>query len=1029
MFSIVISLFFCFNGHSQCPSNSITFSTQAELDAFPNDYPNCVGMGAYVNIDSAVTNLQGLNQLTSIGGLRILETTALENLSGLENLTSVGKFYIKNNTALKNFNGLGGLTIVEEDFEVRENPALENFEGLESLTTIEDRIDIVGNDTLESIAGLENLTDVGGNVLILDNKFLKSLNGFDNLTFIRSLTISNNISLLNVEGLNNLTSISFELYLSGNDAMENLNGLESLDSIMWSLKILGNDSLVNFEGLSSLQFIGNHFNIDGNNSLQNFEGLSGLTELVGSFNVKNNSMLQSFEGLSLSLKYINYLLLDSNNSMNDLTGFEHVDTLRGTRIKNNDLLINLNGLEQLTHFGSVCEISGNNSLTSLEGLNNIEYISGNFYIENNSNLTNLLSLENLQNIYGILEIENNSGLENLLGLEPLSYNEGLKIVSNDNLINLFGLENLEEINGTFTVKGNSSFLSMAGVSNLKEVNGSFVIEDCDSLVNLDGLENLETMGGVDGDIFRIVYNENISDFSSLLDVDISNIMTLHIYDNSQLSVCDLPNICNYLGNAGGHYIANNLNGCNNSNQILSECAESQAKIQLNIFYDSNQNKIKDSLEQYMPLASVTILPTNQIFYSNQDFGGYAFLDEGNYEMVLNQSLLPDWSLVTDSSSYHINIGSIITCDTISFGLYPLEENSNTIAYITGPPARCGEFKTFEVHAKNLGTTITNGTIWLEIDELIDSAPLVDVSDTVVAPNLYGWHFENLYPGYTFDAAISLEIPIPPFVMIGDSLRFNSYVEYEDVNGTAVSDNFYYPTEIRCSFDPNDKLVNPSRNNNLTLFEEDLIYAIRFQNTGNDEAYDIIIRDTLDGNLDPTTFRVLSTSHPNSLITSMEADQYLTFNFENIYLPDSTTNFDESQGYVSYLISPIDGLDEETIIENTASIYFDFNPPIVTNTTESVMVSELPTSIHNLGGEEGMKIEIFPNPVSDNIFIKKETSETLVYQITDVNGRLLLIGELIDEIHNITFTKINSGVCFIKIINPVTREFFVEKIVK
>lgn len=66
---------------------------------------------------------------------------------------------------------------------------------------------------------------------------------------------------------------------------------------------------------------------------------------------------------------------------------------------------------------------------------------------------------------------------------------------------------------------------------------------------------------------------------------------------------------------------------------------------------------------------------------------------------------------------------------------------------------------------------------------------------------------------------------------------------------------------------------------------------------------------------------------------------------------------------------------------------------------------------------------------DNIFIKKGNSETLEYQVTDVNGRLLLIGELIDEIHNITFTKTNSGVYFIKIINPETHEYIVEKIVK
>lgn len=75
------------------------------------------------------------------------------------------------------------------------------------------------------------------------------------------------------------------------------------------------------------------------------------------------------------------------------------------------------------------------------------------------------------------------------------------------------------------------------------------------------------------------------------------------------------------------------------------------------------------------------------------------------------------------------------------------------------------------------------------------------------------------------------------------------------------------------------------------------------------------------------------------------------------------------------------------------------------------------------------LSIYPNPVTDNLFIKKENSETLKYQITDISGRILMNGELVDEINNITFTKINSGVYFVKIINPTTREYIVEKIVK
>jgi len=315
--------------------------------------------------------------------------------------------------------------------------------------------------------------------------------------------------------------------------------------------------------------------------------------------------------------------------------------------------------------------------------------------------------------------------------------------------------------------------------------------------------------------------------------------------------------------------------------------------------------------------------------------------------------------------------------------------------------------------------------------------------------------------------IRLEIPIPPNVSLGDSLYFEANLDYFSVNDNSpgFSLPFHYPTEVRCSFDPNDKLVNPNREDNLTLIDQDLIYTIRFQNTGNDEAYDIVVRDTLDPNLDPTTFRVLSTSHPNSLITTLEDNQFLNFNFENIYLPDSTTNFEESQGYVSYLIRSMENLPSETSIQNTASIYFDFNPPIVTNTTDNIIVYDNDMDgfwsnvdcddddatinpnaeeIPNNGIDEdctgtdlmvgttelnGEKIDVYPNPVADFLFVKKETSKTYLFEIVDVTGKIISNGKINDSIYPIPFTKMNAGVYFIKIIHPQTKQFIVEKIVK
>lgn len=135
-----------------------------------------------------------------------------------------------------------------------------------------------------------------------------------------------------------------------------------------------------------------------------------------------------------------------------------------------------------------------------------------------------------------------------------------------------------------------------------------------------------------------------------------------------------------------------------------------------------------------------------------------------------------------------------------------------------------------------------------------------------------------------------------------------------------------------SFDPNDKQVYPFSNIDST--QKELTYTIRFQNTGTSEAQHIYIDDTLDNNLDPSAFQLLAYSH-EPLVQLWE--NVVRFNFPNINLPDSTTNEPESHGYVQFKVKLKDHLPAGTQIQNTAYIYFDFNAPVVTNTTTNIIM--------------------------------------------------------------------------------------------
>jgi len=139
-------------------------------------------------------------------------------------------------------------------------------------------------------------------------------------------------------------------------------------------------------------------------------------------------------------------------------------------------------------------------------------------------------------------------------------------------------------------------------------------------------------------------------------------------------------------------------------------------------------------------------------------------------------------------------------------------------------------------------------------------------------------------------------------------------------------------EIIGSYDPNDKTVQPTGIADQHYIEEgtELTYKIRFQNTGSDTAFRVVIIDTLKNDfLDLQTFKITNTSHSyNARITNQNV---LIVEFDNILLPDSTTNEPASHGFVQYKITPFQDAPKNSIITNLGDIYFDYNHPITTNT--------------------------------------------------------------------------------------------------
>ena len=150
-------------------------------------------------------------------------------------------------------------------------------------------------------------------------------------------------------------------------------------------------------------------------------------------------------------------------------------------------------------------------------------------------------------------------------------------------------------------------------------------------------------------------------------------------------------------------------------------------------------------------------------------------------------------------------------------------------------------------------------------------------------------------------------------------------------------------QITCSHDPNDMQVTPAGcgPQGFIAAGQPLTYLVRFQNTGNGAAYQVVVSNKLSANLDVSTLKVIGSSHPYALEVQ---GQQLVWTFPNIYLPAQSADDLGSQGYVKYQVSPLGSASAGTVITNRAAIFFDLNAPVLTvTTTNTITASPVPVA--------------------------------------------------------------------------------------
>ena len=364
----------------------------------------------------------------------------------------------------------------------------------------------------------------------------------------------------------------------------------------------------------------------------------------------------------------------------------------------------------------------------------------------------------------------------------------------------------------------------------------------------------------------------------------------------------------------------------------------------NIYTDSNSNCLLDTNEARIKNINIILKngTTTLGSVSSDNEGSYAFdtLSNSMYTMLIDTNNIPFnvtcpisgyYNVLIDSTHRFVdNINFALEClpgfDIATFGLYPnynIRPISSTTFNFNG-----GDISNlFGVHCTSINGSIAINYSGNLIFSGVQSGTL---SPDSILPNRIVWNIAN-FSTLDFFNSIKPIFTTDSTAIVGDLICFTSEIYPTLLDRNPINNTFNQCFTISAALDPNYKEVSPS--GTITSAQDWLYFKINFQNIGTSYAENIYVWDTIDPNLNLNTIQVLGASH-NKFMKVYPTTRAVKFQFDDINLPDSTSDEPNSHGWVQYRIKLNPGLPEGTLIHNKAGILFDLNAPIITNTTET-----------------------------------------------------------------------------------------------
>ncbi len=1014
-----------------------------------------VGGNIWIEQNPKLSNLDGLSGLTNVGGsLTIRSHPILPDIDGLINVKNVGQITIQDNPILTNINGLSGLTSLTQGITIQDNDDLLDLNGLANIETVAGNFQIYRNG-ITTLDGLENLKTIGGITLISNNYDLVSIEGLSNLVFVGSDfyleggkspnfnglsnldSVGGNFglcsdSIKNYTGLSDLTyiggdfngrctaftsmdglpSLSFiggALHLEWSDLVT-LGSLPSLDTIAggivlennWylleidalsnitsvpSIAIIDNHQLLSIHGLSNLHTVTGDFEITSNYDLLNMDGLQNLSHIGGSFKILNNDRLKNLGGLN-NLGHIGNLELKFNDSLQQVTGLDQLATTTGNiLIESNLHLSHIGSLQNLTRVGGSLSILSNPMLTTIEGLSKLSYIGGSLVVKSNSKLTRIGKFAHQFKIRYDLECKSNYSLTDCCGLQELitTYAIGRNIIIQNNDPGCNSQEEVireqcdelqiyNDLNINCTWDNDENWL----VGRLVTVEpGNYVFE-------FGGSQSLELLPAGAYTMTLDTTGPWTTDCPISREFDVlgpSNITDIAPFALTTTQPCNVPEISIVMSRARPCF--ENTIAVQACNALIATGALENAKVLITL--DDHLSFLSSSIPAQPSGPSTYLFELGTI---NPGICVNFSIDvQVDCETVLGQTLCMKAELFPiDTCVFEEDPETLLGPDDCQLPY----DGSNIVV-----STRCeGDSIFFEVLNESDG-------------DMVCATPVRFYTDGEIAEDAEVLLLANENRSYSFPAdgrTWRIEVdqhplrpgqsnPTATIERCGDT----QYWTPGHVNERYLDDEDTFVDEFCItatgSFDPNDKTGFPTGvgDAHRILPGQSMEYMIRFQNTGTDTAFTVVIRDTLDAKFEILSVRNGATSHPYTF--EMFGPGVLQWTMNNILLPDSNTNEPASHGFVTFRVQQKPNLAHGIPLKNSASIYFDFNDPIITNTTTHLVdhwIKNFTTAIPDHPEINKSAIRIYPNPVRDYMTIELDkTYDKIEIEVFSLIGTKLI----------------------------------------